>query len=189
MVCYDDSVPCAVFNIVDENGKKDGFATFVEEMMTRLVTAGACFYPYHELTSLAKVDDPSSPTGSVAELYFANGVTAIATTATILNMPQRPLLNVVRNSNFDAVGMLDVETLDALHSVQTVIATKFYLYYAKGSVFWRKLGINTGDFESDGDARSMLLAGRYHGTSINPADDDITDRQPVSSFSHYFLLL
>lgn len=128
--------------------------------MTKLVDAGACWYPYHELTAFSK------PSSSSTELYFANGVTATVEdgpAATILNLPQRPLLNVVRNSNLDKVGMLDSNSLDALHSVQTVIATKFYLYYPKGSVFWRQLGIVSGDFEADGDARSMLLAGRYHG--------------------------
>ena len=161
MDCYDDSEPCEVFNIVDEEGKKDGFATFVERMMEILTTAGACWYPYHELSSLSKVNSDTT------ELYFANGVTATVKdgpAATILNLPQRPLLSVVRNSNLDEAGILDSTTLDALHSVQTVVATKFYLYYPKGSVFWRKLGIVSGDFEADGDARTMLLAGRYHGT-------------------------
>jgi hypothetical protein len=164
MGCYDDSVPCIVYNIVDENGVKAGFATFVEEMMRRLVDGGACWYPYHELTSFKKVDDATNPNGSVTELSFANGVTATATFTTVLNMPQRPLLNVVRNSDLDAVGMLDFETMDALHSVQTVIATKLYLYYPKGHVWWHQLGLRTGDFETDGTARTMLLAGRYHGT-------------------------
>jgi hypothetical protein len=164
MGCYDDSVPCDVYNIVDENGDKAGFATFVEEMMRRLVDGGACWYPYHELHSFKKVDDATNPNGSVTELYFANSVTATATFTTVLNMPQRPLLNVVRNSDLDAVGMLDFETMDALHSVQTVIATKLYLYYPKGHVWWHQLGLQTGDFETDGTARQMLLAGRYHGT-------------------------
>jgi hypothetical protein len=52
---------------------------------------------------------------------------------------------------------------DAVHSVQTVIASKLYLYYPRGQVFWRKLNLGAGDFELDGDARNMLLAGRYHG--------------------------
>ena len=125
--------------------------------MRRLSEGGACFYPYHELSSLKKIDDLTT------ELYFANGVTATSTMTTILNVPQRPLLNIVRNSDFDTAGLLDSETLDALHSVQTVIATKLYLYYPKGSAFWLKLGLRSGDFESDGDARNMLLGGRYHG--------------------------
>lgn len=164
MDCYDDSDPCQVYNIVDENGKKAGFTTFVEEMMQRLSDAGACWSPYHELTSFVKVPDASNSQGAVTELHFNNGVTATATITTILNLPQRPLLEVVRNSDLDAKGILDFSTLDALHSVQTVIATKLYLYYPKGSVWWHQLGLFSGDYEASGDARRMLLAGRYHGT-------------------------
>jgi hypothetical protein len=176
MDCYDtNDEPCQKFNIVDANGKKAGFATFVEEMARRLIDGGACFYPYHELNSIAKVPasgvDPNLDGPDVVlfdvplitELHFANGAMATATFTTILNMPQRPLLNVLRNSEL-GTSVVDAGTLDALHSVQTVIASKLYLYYPRGQVFWRKLGLNTGDFERDGDARNMLLAGRYHGT-------------------------
>ena len=163
MDCYDDSDPCDVFNIVDESGKKAGFTLFVEEMMKRLTDAGACWYPYHELKSFAKVEDATNEQGAVTELHFANGVTATATMTTILNLPQRPLLTVVRNSDLDTAGLLDFSVLDALHSVQTVIATKLYLYYPRGSVWWHQLGLFSGDYEATGDARRMLLAGRYHG--------------------------
>ena len=128
MSCYHDSDPYEAYNIVDEKGKKAGFSLFVEEMMQRLSDQGACFYPYHELTSLAKIDAPGSPLGFLTELYFANGVTA-----TTLNLPQRPLLSIVRNSALGEQGMLDRETSDAL-------------YYPSGSVFWYKLGLLSGDF-------------------------------------------
>jgi hypothetical protein len=160
--CYDNSDPCTVYTIVNENGKKAGFATFVEEMMSRLVNAGACFYPFHELRSLSKVENGS---GDMTELRFTNGVVATANLTTILNLPQKPLMAVVRNSNFDEAGLIDAPTLDALHSVQAVIATKLYLYYPRGNVFWRKLGLIAGDYEFAGDARNMLLGGRYHGRS------------------------
>ena len=164
MECYDDSDPCTVFTIVNESGKKAGFATFVEEMMSRLVNAGACFYPFHELKSLSKVDE-------LTELRFSNGAVATASITTILNLPQKPLMTVVRNSNFDAVGLIDAPTLDALHSVQSVIATKLYLYYPRGHVFWRRLGLISGDYEFAGDARNMLLGGRYHGTYKDSSDE------------------
>lgn len=173
MECYDDSNPCTVFTIVNENGKKAGFATFVEEMLSRLVDAGACFYPYHELKTVTKIQADEGEVkesraanadgGNITELRFANGVVATANITTILNMPQKPLLAVVRNSKFDDVGLIDAPTLDALHSVQTVIATKLYLYYPRGNVFWWKLGLKSGDYEFAGDARHMLLGGRYHG--------------------------
>ena len=187
MDCYDDSNPCQVYNIVDaKTGKKAGFATFVEEMMQRLTDQGTCFYPYHELVQIqqrpATVEESdialarqyTPPTivvdGTqevmVTDLTFGNGVVATATWATILNIPQRPLLSIVRNSDLDGQGILDRETLDALHSVQAVIAQKLYLYYPKGHVWWRQLGIRSGEFEWEGDARNMLLAGRYHGKCV-----------------------
>jgi hypothetical protein len=116
------------------------------------------------LDAFAKIEDSSNPIGEVTELYFSNCVTATATMSTVLNFPQRPLLKVIRNSDLDTAGMLDFDTMDALHSVQTVIPTKLYLYYPKGSVFWHRLGLFTGDYEQSGDARRMLLAGRYHST-------------------------
>ena len=160
MECYDNSDPCTVFTIVDANGKKAGFTTFVEEMMRRLIDAGACFYPFHELKSLSQVENGGL---KMTELRFANGVVATASMTTILNIPQKPLFSVIRNSHFDEIGLIDAPTLDALHSVQSVIATKLYLYYPRGHVFWRKLGLIAGDFEFAGDARNMLLGGRYHG--------------------------
>jgi hypothetical protein len=97
MGCYDDSVPCQVYNIVDENGTKAGFTTFVEEMMQRLTDRGACFYPFHELRKLERVNNVNvsdvvtaskqlgeANTTAVTRLHFANGVTATATMATIL---------------------------------------------------------------------------------------------------------
>eukprot|EP00934_Nitzschia_sp_Nitz4_P000981 Nitzschia sp. Nitz4//scaffold21_size171442//131466//134153//NITZ4_002183-RA/size171442-augustus-gene-0.190-mRNA-1//1//CDS//3329542477//981//frame0 len=185
MDCYDDSEPCEVYNIVDEEGKKAGFATFVEEMMQRLVDAGACFYPYHELTSFSQREAtseeiPASPVSNsynnkVTTLNFANGVVATATSTTILNLPQRPLLSIIRNSDLDAVDMIDADTLDALHSVQTVMAPKLYLYYPKGQVWWRQLGIRQGEFAWDGDARNMLLSGRYHDGAVYCDDEDDPD--------------
>jgi hypothetical protein len=195
MECYDPSQEpdCQVYTIIDPITKeKAGFATFVEKMMQRLIDAGACFYPYHNLDRLVKVapanlqtggssnggTDASSSSSSLSttlqtELYFANGVVATATRATILGIPQRPLLNVLRNSNFPDT-VLDIATLDALHSVQSVIATKLYLYYPRGHAWWLKLGLRSGEFSSDGDARSMLLAGRYHdGHYICDDDNDV----------------
>ena len=168
MDCYDKSeVPCQKFNIIDETGKKAGFTTFVEEMMSRLSAGGTCCYPFHELSKIKKLPPDTVAASRNAndgptELYFTNGARAAATTATILGIPQRPLLSILRDSNLTE-DIVNADTLDALHSVQTVIASKLYLYYPRGQVFWRKLGLETGDFEFDGDARNMLLAGRYHG--------------------------
>lgn len=134
--------------------------------MSRLVDKGACFFPQHELQALTKIpaniETASALSVPGTELLFTNGVRATATMTTILGIPQRPLLKVLRNSNLPDT-IVDIDTLDALHSVQTVIATKLYLYYPRGQAWWLKLGLTSGEFESDGDARNMLLGGRYHG--------------------------
>ena len=55
--CYDPGdVPCAKFNIATEVGsdRKAGFGTFVEEMMNRLVNAGARWFPNYELKAIAQ---------------------------------------------------------------------------------------------------------------------------------------
>lgn len=181
MGCYDPTEePCTRYNIVDANGKKAGFATFVEAMMQKLVDGGACFYPYHELDSISQVPSKTLATArqqfapdfeQMTMLHFTNGVETTATYTTILGIPQRPLLNVLRNSNLPT-SVLNGPKLDALHSVQTAIVTKLYLYYPRGSVFWRRLGLLAGDYEMDGDARNMLLQGRYHDGHVECDDDN-----------------
>lgn len=163
--CYEDEIPCEKYNIVDPDTKqKIGFATFVEEMMTRLTNDGVCFYTRHELISLEKKDDGSTI------LSFSNGVMATALNDVVLNVPQRPLLKILRKSSIPGLEMSNVkEIYDALHSVQTEIATKLYLYYS--DAWWYKLGLTNGEFEMEGDARNMLLKGRYHDGHVKCDDD------------------
>ena len=130
MGCYDDSDPCQVYNVVDANGTKAGFTTFVEEMMQRLSDQGTCFYPFHELRSFERVvnldeadTETSKQAGSgannntlasaVTKLHFANGVNATATMATILNVPQHPLLQVRQTRT---KGMYDWLGCNTFHS-------------------------------------------------------------------------
>ena len=89
--CYDPGdVPCAKFNIATEVGsdRKAGFGTFVEEMMNRLVNAGARWFPNYELKAIAQSSAPADK-----QLTFGNGAQAVASKL-ILNMPQRPLLKL-----------------------------------------------------------------------------------------------
>ena len=166
VACYDDDDPCLKFNIVGNDGEKIGFASFVEELMSRLIDKGACFFPRHNLVSIKHHEDDGSNT-----LTFSNGITTTASHSTILNIPQRPLLEAIRESGLYSSSSSDPQvarislsdekdTYDALHSVQTEIVTKLYLYYE--DAWWYRLGIKDGDFESPGDARNMLLQGRYH---------------------------
>jgi uncharacterized membrane protein YgcG len=159
--CYDPGdVPCAKFNIAAEVGsdRKAGFATFVEEMMKRLVNAGARYFPNYELKAIAQASAPADK-----QLTFGNGAQAVASKL-ILNMPQRPLLKVLRASSLP-MGALDSGSFGALHTVATEIVTKVYLYYS--DAWWvNDLGLTSGTFELSGDATEMEVKGRYHDGDV-----------------------
>ena len=158
--CYEDESkldgPCEKFNIVDDDGVKIGFATMVEEMMRLLIDEGVCFFPRHELTSIQYHSDETNT------LTFANGVIAPNVPEVVLNIPQRALLTILRKSDipFDGGANEEKELYDAAHAVQSEVVTKLYLYY--DDAWWYKLGLFNGDYELPGDARNMLLQGRYH---------------------------
>ena len=168
MACYEEEEPCLKYNIVGDDGQKIGFATFVETMMSQLIDQGVCFYPRHELLSLDRDEVEQDTT-----LYFANGVVATATDDVILNIPQRPLLKVFRKSQIPFFGNAQQEeelVYDSMHSVQSEIVTKLYLYYE--DAWWYKLGLYQGDFEKTGNARNMLLSGRYHDGHVKCQDEE-----------------
>eukprot|EP00965_Chrysotila_dentata_P230544 6197833-Pleurochrysis_carterae.AAC.9 len=157
MECYDPpanaSETCAVFNIIDETGNKAGFGLFVEVMMQKVIDAGARFFPSRELLSLEQttVDGPKT-------LHLSYGMTATANKV-LLNLPQRPLLKVLRESVLPE-GAFTPTVWSALHTAQTEIVSKLYLYYE--NAWWYDLGLTSGDFDLSGDATAMPLAGRYH---------------------------
>ena len=108
----------------------------VETMMERLIDEGACFYPRHKLASI-RVEDSTSTTSSASVngmndilLEFSNGVRATTTSDVILNVPQRPLLQILRKSDIPLSKQDSKIIFDSLHSVQTEIVTKLYLYYS-----------------------------------------------------------
>mmetsp|Transcript_1490 Transcript_1490/g.2948 ORF Transcript_1490/g.2948 Transcript_1490/m.2948 type:complete len:686 (+) Transcript_1490:182-2239(+) len=157
MECYDPppnaSDPCAVFNIIDETGNKAGFATFVEVMMQKVVDAGARFFPSRALVSFEQTEMDGPKT-----LHLSYGMTATANKL-LLNIPQRPLLTVLRESTMPD-GAFTPTVWSALHTSQTEIVSKLYLYYE--NAWWYDLGLTSGDFDLPGDATQMPLSGRYH---------------------------
>lgn len=166
--CYDPGDdPCTKFNIAAEEGseRKAGFATFVEVMMSRLVDAGARWFPHYELLSVAQ-----SSAASAKQLTFSNGAQAVASKV-VLNMPQRPLLKVLRASSLPT-GALDADSgvFESVHTVATAIVAKVYLYYS--DAWWlNDLGLDTGEFELEGDATEMVLKGRYHDGDVKCDSD------------------
>ena len=93
-------------------------------MMQKLVDEGTCFFPRHELKSITK--DMST---NHTILDFTNGVKATVTKDVILNIPQRPLLKIMRKSNLPMSTSFSRDVFDSIHTVQTEIVTKLYLYY------------------------------------------------------------
>ena len=155
VACYDENeVPCQKFNIMDATGGQRGFTTFVEEMMTINANSGVRFFPQHQLLSITR-----STSAATATLYFAGGKRATITGPVVLNVPQRPLLEIVRASSLPA-GVVDTAAYEAMHAVQSEVVTKLYLYYRVA--WWRHLGLVSGDFDVPGDAQTMRLKGRYH---------------------------
>lgn len=148
-------------------------------MMTRLIEAGACFFSRHELTNFEHNDDDGSNT-----LFFANGAVVPDVQQVILNVPQRPLLNIIRKSNIPYGSESEErEMYNSAHSVQTEIVTKLYLYY--DNVWWHKLGLFNGDFEMQGDAQNMLLQGRYHDGHVE-CDENGCHGFLLTVYSHDF---
>jgi len=159
MDCYEPQTPCQKFNIVDKKGNKDGFATMPEELMRRVMKHGARFFKNSELIGMNK----TLATDPVTVLFFKSGIVSKAKHV-ILGVPQRPLLQIIRESNLPA-GVVDDEMYKAMHSVQTEIVTKLYIYYK--DAWWLKLNLTVGDIRQDGDTQNMLLAGRYHDGHVN----------------------
>ena len=91
VACYDPAEdPCEKFILVDEAGHNAGFATYVEELATALFAQGARWFPRRRVASVAPRDPGLA-------LTFASGAQATAE-KTILNIPQRPLLEIMRGS-------------------------------------------------------------------------------------------
>lgn len=130
-----------------------------------LIDDGACFYSRHELVS---IEAESAESESIKKLSFANGVKATAEQV-ILNVPQHPLLKIMRKSDLPLTETESLAITDSLHSVQTEIAAKVYLYYE--NAWWLDLGLSSGEFASPGDARTMMLQGRYHDGHVKCTDE------------------
>lgn len=182
--CYEDESlldgPCERYNIVDDDGNKIGFASFVEEMMQRLVDGGACFFPRHELKSISHLPDGTNT------LSFSNGVIASNVPQVILNIPQRSLLKILRKSDIPFAGGINEqkELFEAAHSVQSEVVTKLYLYY--DDVWWYKLNLFNGDFDFPGDAQDMLLKGRYHDGHVECTSANNCNGFLLAVYAHDF---
>eukprot|EP00967_Tisochrysis_lutea_P094058 scaffold136514_cov26-Tisochrysis_lutea.AAC.3 len=174
--CY-DPISCLGKVIVDGEGNRIGFVTFLEKMLEEITELGVRYFPGHAVTSLERAGEDYLV--NVAALPFP-----IAASRVILAVPQYPLQQprrrhrpsqhrrltsfaralpqILRASPTVEVGD-DLYT--AIHSLQPVHAVKFYLYYE--DAWWiTKLGLEEGGFTAEGNAVSPPLEGRYHDGDI-----------------------
>jgi len=155
--CY-DPISCLGKVVVDSEGKRIGFATFLEKMVDQLLQAGVRIFNEHALHSI----EPLPYLDNQKLLTFANNVLVVADRV-ILTMPQYPLTQVLNQSPH---LHLDAALRRSVHSLQPVYATKVYLYYE--DAWWiTKLGHREGTFVAEGNAVSPPLDGRYHDGDVS----------------------
>jgi hypothetical protein len=148
--------------IVDAEGQNAGFRTFVESMEATLRTYGSRFaLTFHEeLTSIR----PAATAGGSTVLTFASGRTVIARNV-VLNLPQLPLLKVLRGSE---TLLREGGVPPSLQTPAPVDGVKLYVHYTQA--WWHNiLNLTSGSFgpsmhntTATTTALDPQLAGRYH---------------------------
>lgn len=162
----------AMRKIVDRSGHNAGYVTFVEELLKQVKSKGLRFFPGQTLTSIAAgALHPgegfalafSASDGSDPEVVFSEKV--------LLNIPQQPLLQVLRVSPFlwasDSNWLDGTTPMDPLYVPTRSVDVKLYVYYE--DAWWiNDLNLTTGMFEDDADtnAQHAPLAGRYHDGDV-----------------------
>ncbi|CEL94447.1 unnamed protein product [Vitrella brassicaformis CCMP3155] len=156
--CY-NPLDCQRYKLVDSDGANAGLIVMVETLVNKTVPLGIRTFPRHKLTRLNVSSEEEGP----ITLSFANDV-HVRADRVVLNVPVRPLLEVLRESDLPAT-MMTVERWKALHTLEGETVTKLYLYYS--DAWWQtKLHLVGGDFSQEGDSQHMLLKGRYHDGHI-----------------------
>ena len=148
--------------IVDAEGENAGYAVFVEKMFETIKADGRFSIRYgQELVSI----DPAAHDRPLT-LHFASGL-AVTAGASLLNLPQLPLLKVLQRSDalLEAGGGMPV----ALQAPRPVDGVKLYVHYS--NAWWRNLlGRSSGQFATGGgsfanassNTQRPELFGRYH---------------------------
>ena len=117
--CDGDCPERNLSKIVDAAGNNAGLTTFVTAMASIATAANASFHLESEVVSLStSADDPSSLT-----LQLRDG-RAVSVGSAILNLPQQPMLALLRAS--PTLGV-DAAALGALHGVRAAASLKLYV--------------------------------------------------------------
>lgn len=122
--------------LVDDAGHKVGYLTFVEEMLNRAQKKGA------DIRFRTTVRGLKAGNGTNVALELDNGAFVTASAA-LLNIPQRPLLKLLRNSGPPFSSVFPAP----LYDPAPFPIMKLYIHY--NDAWWRNyLGLDAGFFEN-----------------------------------------
>jgi hypothetical protein len=163
--------------IVDKNGLNSGMTTFVDSMSAKATTTGAVRIFLE--SEVIKVSSNGISSNGTFTLSFANG-SSIQAANLVLNLPQQPLLQLLRASPMASLPLVSPKTnavpavplpLQALKWVKGAPSMKLYLVYE--DAWWHnELNLTYGYFnnsagpscQTSGTAIPQFapLSGRYH---------------------------
>lgn len=168
--------PCPEYNlskIVDQSGNNAGLSSFVDAM-----AAKAQAHPSVSFFTNSEVGRLESVAGDF-RVVLSNG-TSLTASQVILNIPQQPLLALLRRSPSLTAMADDPSRLRMLHAVKGGPSTKLYVLYE--DAWWiNELGLSYGFFNNSavpplynsGQAIPQFppLSGRYHDGHVQCAQD------------------
>ena len=159
--CY-DPISCLGKVIVNSQGHRIGYGTFVERLYDIVTARGVRVMLERPLIKLEKLGTSAAPRTRLTFTKPEGGLVTTISSRVVITIPQYPLLEVLRNS--PGLGVTD-PLERAIHAVQPVYAVKLYLYYP--DAWWvTRFGLREGSFVSDGNAVTPPLQGRYHDGEI-----------------------
>jgi len=149
-IIKDLGIPSAIYNpnasqwdhgmhkIVDEHGQDAGYLTFIERMLDIAVSKGAKVRYNAAVVGLGAVADGSG--SKFVAVRLENGEEVVVKKV-ILNLPQRPALELLRRSN----GSIASTFPEPLYNPISFPIMKFYVHY--DDAWWRNyLGLTSGPF-------------------------------------------
>ncbi|KAG2446554.1 hypothetical protein HYH02_008541 [Chlamydomonas schloesseri] len=166
-VLYDPS-STTFRKIVDDKGDDLGFVTFVEELAKLSMSLGMKLFLNSPVTKVDRMPSTSSDTQySVSVMGPGGKVMKVVAKHVIFNVPQRPLMRILQNSNLARI----TDWNPALDMPFPLMAAKMYLYYDDAWwVYMNRLNGTMNDpntnnattFNSSSLFITPPLRGRYH---------------------------
>jgi hypothetical protein len=142
--------------LVDDKGYKVGYLTLVEEMLAHAKSKGA---DIHFNTTVRGI----AGNGTGVQLQLDTGAVVTAN-AVLLNIPQRPLLKLLRNSGQPFSSVFPAPLYDPV----PFNIMKLYVHYE--DAWWRNyLGLNSGFFENNNTGTSSHVIHMHAVPAQSPA--------------------